>query len=109
MGNIIIAIFVFLLLPLALTWAIFKVKQLNSPAFPNVEPHIEPVNRNPVASDSVNKKSRWTYRESNLHKAILKGRRQGHLRIMYHGTWYNTGLQNREMDTKALLKNGKNS
>lgn len=108
MGNIIIAISVLVLLPLVLTLAVFKLKQINSPAFPTVEPHIEPINRNPVTSEVSKKESRWIFREGNLSKAILKGRRQGHLRIMYHGTWYNTGLQNREMDTKALLKNGKN-
>ena len=37
--------------------------------------------------------NRWTYSELNLHKALLKGRRQGRERIVYHGTYYATGLK----------------
>lgn len=37
--------------------------------------------------------NRWTYSERNLHKALLKGRRQGCERIVYHGTYYATGLK----------------
>ena len=35
----------------------------------------------------------WTFSERNLHKAILKGRRSGHLQIMYHGQYWPTGLK----------------
>ena len=39
------------------------------------------------------KHDNWCYNERNLQKALLKGRRRGHLRIMYHGEWYPTGLK----------------
>ncbi len=39
------------------------------------------------------KHDNWTYNDRNLQKALLKGRRRGHLRIMYHGEWYPTGLK----------------
>lgn len=52
------------------------------------EPHICKSN-NPKRQTRNN----WIFSERNLHKAILKGRRNGHLQIMYHGKYYATGLK----------------
>lgn len=47
----------------------------------------------PDFKDIKHRSDRWIFNERNLHKAILKGRRNGHLQIMYHGQYWATGLK----------------
>lgn len=94
---IVLAIIFMVLLPLAIVNS-NSLKRHRLQYLSNADkhnPHHES-NKKPVDENQPETKvdtNRWVYSSRNLHKAILKGRRNGHLRIVYHGTYYDTGLK----------------
>lgn len=93
----VILIIVFVLVPLAVvnSNAMMRDKVRNMPE-KNTEKPVETKNQTSLEKPTKKKvDSKWVFSERNLSKALLKGRRRGHLRVMYHGQYYNTGLFNR--------------
>jgi len=52
-----------------------------------IRPGLTAPTKTPKAEKHVSKNQ-----ANNFHKAALKARRQGHLRFMFHGDYYTTGL-----------------